>query len=97
MSDVISRLLNLKNKSNNNSNTMNEELVNHYNHAEKVFGIGSFTYDAVENSLVASEEAYKIYSRPSFESNIDNFIKLIHPEDQAQMKQAIDSCLKGQA
>lgn len=74
-----------------------KEIGENLNQAQKVAGVGSFKYDAIKDRAWWSEEAYEICNISPLNSkkDLDNFIKLVHPEDQIKIQNAVDKCLSG--
>ena len=66
--------------------------------AQAIARLGSWDYDLASRILSWSEELYQIYgvSPDSFVPNLENFIKLILPDDQSAMQAWIAACASGQ-
>lgn len=65
--------------------------------AQSIAHIGSWDHDLVTGQLTWTDELYRIFgvSPDTFTPNIENFIDLIHPDDQPAMQAWIQSCISG--
>lgn len=74
-----------------------KELGDYLNRAQRVAGVGSFKYDAIKDILYVSEEVFKVYGIDplEFKGDMNGFISIVHPEDQAEIEKAINNCLLG--
>lgn len=68
-----------------------KELGDNLNLAQKFAGVGSWKYDVLKDKFYWSEEMYRIYGiEPSeFRNDFKDALKLIHPEDQIKVKDAL--------
>lgn len=64
--------------------------------AQEVSHMGSWAYD-LNGRLTWSDESYRVFgvSPENFALNMQSFIKLLHPDDQAAMQAWIELCLAG--
>ncbi len=64
--------------------------------AQEVAHMGSWVYD-LNGQMTWSDESYKVFgvSPENFVPNMQSFIKLLHPDDQAAMQAWIELCLAG--
>ena len=67
-----------------------------FNNAEKIAGFGHWKHNMVTNSYTFSENFYRLMGvEPhSFEPNVENFVKFIHPEDIENVVKAHKDSLK---
>lgn len=74
-------------------------LGDNLNKAQRVAGVGSWKYDAINDELFFSEEVHKILGIDMLDDKKDynSFLELVHHDDQTKIKTAIDSCLTGKA
>ncbi len=63
------------------------------NDAEHLLQIGTWDWDIETNSIVWSDEMYRIFdlNQDSFHPSYDNWIKAIHPDDRKEVKKQLDS------
>ena len=59
-------------------------------------GVGSWSWDVVEDNLVWSDEVFQIFgvSRDNFEVTYTNLLKLIHPEDRLYVEESVARSLR---
>lgn len=59
--------------------------------------MGIWTWDTLSNQVVWSEQVYKLFqqSEQSFSGTFQDYITLVHPDDQAEVMQAITTTLSG--
>ncbi|MDO9011600.1 MAG: EAL domain-containing protein [Gallionella sp.] len=69
----------------------------HLRQAQQIAHIGSWNYD-LAGKLSWSDEMYRIYgvALGIFTLDVDNFLKLIHADDQSAMQEWIAACASGQ-
>lgn len=69
------------------------------NKAQRVAGVGSWKYDVIKDEFYGTEEMYRIYDigPTDFDNDFKNAIRLIHPEDQNKVKEAMEKHLAGQS
>jgi diguanylate cyclase (GGDEF)-like protein/PAS domain S-box-containing protein len=74
-----------------------QESDQHLNQAQAIAHMGSWIYD-LAGKLKWSDELYRIFGvcAKTFDLNVENFISLIHPEDQVAMQVWISACISGQ-
>ncbi len=59
-------------------------------------GVGSWSWDVVEDNLVWSDEVFQIFgvTRDNFEVSYTNLLKLIHPEDRLFVEESVARSLR---
>jgi PAS domain S-box-containing protein len=64
--------------------------------AQHIAQIGSWEWNVIENKISWTDELYRIYgrSKENFESNFENFITCIHPEDRDYVKAIIHNAFQ---
>jgi PAS domain S-box-containing protein len=64
--------------------------------AQHISQIGSWEWNVIENKISWTDELYRIYgrSKEDFESNFENFISCIHPEDRDYVLAIIHSAFQ---
>jgi PAS domain S-box-containing protein len=67
--------------------------------AQRVAGVGSWKYDVFKDEFYGSEEMYRIFGiEPSeYQIGLQNAVKLIHPEDQIKVQDALKHHLSGES
>lgn len=67
--------------------------------AQQVTGVGFWKYDVCKDEFYGSNEMFRIYGIDPLEGKNDfrNTIKLVHPEDQIKLQQAIEKHLAGES
>ncbi|NQU58047.1 MAG: PAS domain S-box protein [Rhodospirillales bacterium] len=63
------------------------------------FGIGSWSWNVVEDKLVWSDEVYQIFgvTKENFEVSYRGFLKLVHPEDRLHVEECVAQSLRDNA
>ncbi|MBM7685445.1 diguanylate cyclase (GGDEF)-like protein/PAS domain S-box-containing protein [Defluviitalea raffinosedens] len=74
-----------------------KEISEHMNQAQMLSGIGSWKYDILEEKFWGSPEMFNIYGSKLENNDGDytNLLKLIHPDDQPKVQEAINTYLAG--
>ncbi len=64
---------------------------------QRVAGVGSWKYDAINDEIFWSEEVYNIYGidPQNFQRTFENLLKFIHSGDREKLKNAVEKCLLG--
>jgi PAS domain S-box-containing protein len=72
-----------------------ENSENRLKEAQSVAHIGSFDYDLKNNSILWSDELYRIYGlkKESFNVSNDGFFSLVHPDDKVYIKNCIKEAI----
>jgi|GEM_PF-6441472 len=72
-----------------------EESENRLKEAQSVAHIGSFDYDLIHNSVLWSDELYRIYglNKDTFNVSNDGFFSLVHPDDRVFIKRCIKEAI----
>lgn len=78
-----------------------KEIRDNFNQAQRVAGVGSWKYDIIKNEFYGSDEMFNIYGLDPLEfryhNDFSSVIKLVHPEDQFKIQDALEKHLSGQA
>ena len=64
---------------------------------QRVAGVGSWKYDAINDEIFWSEEVYNIYGidPQNFQRTFENLLKFIHSGDREKLKNVVEKCLLG--
>lgn len=92
MVGIIQDISNRK-KIENNLKFLGDDL----NQAQRITGVGSWKYDVIKDEFYGTEEMFHIYgvTPAEFNNDFSNAIKLVHPEDQYKIEDAMEKHLKG--
>lgn len=76
-----------------------KEIGENLSQAQRVAGVGSWKYDVIKDKFYGSDEMYKIYGieQDAHQRDFRNTMKLIHPEDQSKIQDALKKHLAGEA
>lgn len=76
-----------------------KEIGDNLNLAQRVYGIGSWKYDAIKDEIFYSEEVYRIYDIDieKLRKSLNSFFELIHYNDRDKVQNAMDMCLVGKS
>jgi len=95
MLDVIREKIKLLEKSNTDLEKIVRQKTKALEEAQKISNIGSWEWDIHTDHISWSRELYKIYDiHPKlFKTSFQEYLKLIHPDDQSHVNSAIQKAL----
>ncbi|NLY42632.1 MAG: EAL domain-containing protein [Clostridiaceae bacterium] len=76
-----------------------KKIGDNFSQALRLAGVASWKYDVVEDEFYGSDEMFTIFGieRLGFDNDFNNVIKLVHPDDQYIVQEAMQKYLAGQS